>query len=202
MIYIKIREKVFKFQEDENGVKEIIKLFPMVKYIGLAAHSIGDCIHGIVEYLNSSHMECFLAPDQASMDEKVPEVASIAIFNNDRLLIGKRNDNGKYTLPGGHLNENESPINGAYRELHEETGIIISELKYLGTKEIECEDGKWRKIHAFSGLYGGKSAGSSNDPDMEVGKWIWVDVSKGLPGFIKNNLHSKKNVVFKFLGLQ
>jgi ADP-ribose pyrophosphatase YjhB (NUDIX family)/GNAT superfamily N-acetyltransferase len=132
---------------------------------------------------------------------QIPEVASVAIVNGDRILMGRRSDNQKFTLPGGHLNPDETPENGARRELFEEAGIKPNNLKYLGSERIACEDGITRLIHSFVAV-GPHRTDSGRDPDKEVKTWQWVDCSKGLPQNIASNLHSKKNVTLKFLGLQ
>ena len=51
-----------------------------------------------------------------------------AVFDeNDRILCVKINyDSGYWTLPGGHLENNESPYDGAKREVLEETGYIVN----------------------------------------------------------------------------
>jgi 8-oxo-dGTP diphosphatase len=50
-----------------------------------------------------------------------------AITNDkDEILSVKTNYGSKnWTLPGGHLENNESPIHGAIREVFEETGITV-----------------------------------------------------------------------------
>ena len=46
----------------------------------------------------------------------------------------KKNDanGGKYIGIGGHLEENESPMDCAIREVREETGLILNSLEYRG----------------------------------------------------------------------
>jgi 8-oxo-dGTP pyrophosphatase MutT (NUDIX family) len=50
-----------------------------------------------------------------------------------QILLAKRSDNSfagnKWCIPGGHLNENELPIEGGIRELKEETNVDVSSLK-------------------------------------------------------------------------
>jgi len=45
------------------------------------------------------------------------------------MLMGKRRDSGKWTLPAGHLEHGEDPRDGVLRELHEETGMRALKLK-------------------------------------------------------------------------
>lgn len=133
-----------------------------------------------------------------SQREKDPiEIASVAIFNSDGdLLFGKRADNGKWTLPGGHLEPGESPEGGARREAKEEAGLEVPNLERLG----EGRAGAYL-IHAYKATVDGKPD-SSGDPDEECEEWRWVKTKSGLPAEIADNLHSPKNVTLRLLGLQ
>ena len=54
------------------------------------------------------------------------EVSIIAVQPSDdenKLLMGVRTESGKWTLPGGHLEDHETPKQAAVRELKEETNI-------------------------------------------------------------------------------
>ena len=53
----------------------------------------------------------------------------IATYNNKILMLQKKN--GQFELPGGHIQKGESPIDGAKRELFEETGIDIKVIKQI-----------------------------------------------------------------------
>ena len=54
----------------------------------------------------------------------------VILFNKDhQVLLEERADDGYFDFPGGGLDENESPIDGAKRELFEETGLIADELR-------------------------------------------------------------------------
>lgn len=51
------------------------------------------------------------------------------IFDKDgKVLIEQRSDNGKYCIPGGSIDLNETVIDGVKREVYEETGLEISDL--------------------------------------------------------------------------
>lgn len=50
------------------------------------------------------------------------KVAKIFIYNNNRILLLQK-ENGNWHLPGGHLKNNETPMEGLIREVREETGI-------------------------------------------------------------------------------
>ena len=58
----------------------------------------------------------------------MPKVGVFAgiVDNMNRILLVKINYGSRnWTLPGGHLENNESPIEGVKREVFEETGYII-----------------------------------------------------------------------------
>lgn len=125
------------------------------------------------------------------------EIASVAIYSTDgHLLFLKRNDNEKWTLPGGHLENGESPEGGARREAKEEAGIDLPDLTRLG----EGMAGAYL-IHAYRGETTAMPD-HTQDPDAECSESRWVDVKEGLPPEIADNLHSPKNITLRLLGLQ
>lgn len=133
------------------------------------------------------------------------EVATIAVVNGSHLLMGRRNDNGKWTNPGGHLDDGETPLDGAIRELAEETGIEVSpeDMEFLGSEDIITPTGKQYTIHTFRYISGTPELiDVTGDPDAETNHWSWVDISNNcLPLEVRDNLHSPKNVLFNKLGL-
>ena len=142
---------------------------------------------------------------KAAKDD-VSEVASIAVMNCDSLLMGKRRDNGRFTLPGGHLDKGEEKAEAAVRELFEETGIKVDQkdLKYLGSKDVTTYTGKKKKIHCFVYKYDGERPTTKHDPDKEVEKWEWVDCKDGVPHKVADNMHTPfdKNCLFQFLNIK
>lgn len=128
------------------------------------------------------------------------DVASVAVKNGDKLLMGTRRDNGRWTLPGGHLEAGEDPKEGAKRELFEEAGIEAKKIKHIVSKDVTTFTGKKLKVHGFVVEHDGKTS-TKNDPDKEVDKWHWIDTKK-FPKHILENLHSPKNVVLEKLGIQ
>lgn len=134
-------------------------------------------------------------------------VASVAVKNGKYLLMGKRRDSGKWTMPGGHVNPEETMLEGAHRELKEETGIEGPKgymLNVTHKHEKVGKDGKPLHVQGFQVdmQYRPKTT-IKQDPDGEVQRWQWVDTSKGLPDHIAKNLHVplEENVVLSALGI-
>lgn len=133
-------------------------------------------------------------------------VASIAVVGSrDALLFLRRNDNEKWTLPGGSIEEGEEPLAGAVRELFEETGLDVddSDLEYLGCGIV---DGKY-KVYSYK--YKNARISSSdihfdNDPDEEASDHCWFDedsdsdYASGIP----ENVHvpNDRNVTLILMG--
>jgi len=126
-------------------------------------------------------------------------ISSIAVMNGDKILMGRRRDSDKWTLPGGHAEENETPEETGLRELEEETGIKADKLKSLGSEEVQNPNSPKLNIHCFK-YETGEGTSMRDDPDTEVKKWVWI--STPINKEILNNLHAKKNVTLKLLGLQ
>jgi 8-oxo-dGTP pyrophosphatase MutT (NUDIX family)/ubiquinone/menaquinone biosynthesis C-methylase UbiE len=63
-----------------------------------------------------------------------PQVgANVAIFNDaGQLLLTRRQDNGLWCLPGGHMDLEETPDQTAVREAMEETGLTVQLERLVG----------------------------------------------------------------------
>jgi len=131
------------------------------------------------------------------------EVASIAVMRDGCLLMGRRKDSNRWTLPGGHADHGEDKHDAAARELWEEAGIKARrrDLKHLASKHVTTFTGKQKCVHAFLYEHRGEEPHTKNDPDNECYEWKFIDVRDGLPQDIKENLHSPNNLVLEELGL-
>lgn len=116
---------------------------------------------------------------------------ALIVNKNDDILFGRRQDNGRYTIPGGHLKENESPFDGMKRELKEETGLDALDLKLvkIGQKGV-------RQLHLFIvRVDPDQKADPSGDPDQECDFWEYLN-----PNDAVHNLHVKieDNIVLHY----
>lgn len=69
--------------------------------------------------------------------------AGVLVFNKrGELLILKPSYKDYWTIPGGAVEENESPRQAAYREAKEEIGIDFVELKFLCVDYTAAQDDK------------------------------------------------------------
>lgn len=109
----------------------------------------------------------------------------------DDLLMGKRNDNGKWTTPGGHLDKGECPYEGAIRELKEETGLDSKDIKLVKV----CKN-KDILVYVFEMTVDSEQkVDVSGDPDKECNDWEYKD-----PCDVAEELHVplEVNAVLKY----
>ena len=136
---------------------------------------------------------------KSQREKDLVRVASVAPLRDGKLLFGKRNDNGKWTLPGGHLNPGEKPVKGALRELLEETGLKPVEVRYLGSARVP---GKNMTVYSYEAdIDHSKEPSGDNDPDGECSEFRWVKRDT-VPDEIMDHLHSPRNVTLQLMGCQ
>lgn len=115
--------------------------------------------------------------------------ADVLIFNNGKVLLvkhGKKAGNlpGMYSPPGGRIEEGETPIQAAKRELKEETGLMVDEndLEELPLQiphaDIKRSDGTIRRYSVIVFLCR-NYRGTITSNDETTPEWVAVsDLSK------------------------
>ena len=105
---------------------------------------------------------------------------ALIVDQNDCILMGKRNDSGKWTLPAGHLKVSEDPYEGAIRELKEETGLDALDAKIAKVCKV---DGKMFYLFCIK-IDPTQAIDSSGDPDKECDSWHYMDPNEVKDGMI------------------
>ena len=62
----------------------------------------------------------------------LPGVAGIVRDDDGRVLFIRRADDGRWGLPAGGIEPNESPARAIAREVHEETGLVVRPSRVAG----------------------------------------------------------------------
>jgi len=106
--------------------------------------------------------------------------ANVAIFNDAGLvLLTRRQDNGLWCLPGGHVDMGERIDQTAIREAHEETGLRIELQRLIGLYSSYYPPGTFGKDSPARGilvaLFRAKVAGGVLTPNAEVTEFGWFD---------------------------
>lgn len=116
----------------------------------------------------------------ATKDTLWPQVGvGVMIFKGQKVLLGKRRGShgeGEYAFPGGHLEFRESFENCAVRETREETGIEITDVKFLFAANILRYRGKhYVHIGMIAQWKGGEP--KVLEPNKSE-SWGWYSLSK------------------------
>lgn len=96
------------------------------------------------------------------------------IYKGDSFLLQDRikQDWKGVTLPGGHIEKGESIIDAVIREMKEETGLTIYELKLCGIKQFPTESGRYIVFLFRTDQFRGEICSS------EEGEMQWVAKSE------------------------
>jgi 8-oxo-dGTP diphosphatase len=115
---------------------------------------------------------------------KLRHVVVHAIVEKDGMLLLEKRagdilETGKWALPGGFLDRDETAAGGVLRELHEETGWegeIISLFRINTNPNRPYED---RQNVAFEFMI--KATDKTGTPDHETSKVEWIPIDKLIP---------------------
>ena len=102
--------------------------------------------------------------------ERVELAVLCLIKDGSRVLLQNRvkKDWQGYTLPGGHVDKNESFIDAVIREMQEETGLTIENPKLVGIKQFPIDGGRYIVLLFEATEFTGEVV-SSEEGEME---WI------------------------------
>ena len=107
-------------------------------------------------------------------DKKIRKAVRTYLIEDDKIVVikYKKHDNGYYDIPGGKIEENESPPKASIREFKEETGIDILKQHYIGNNIIEFPDRIFDFDIYIVDEYKGKPL------DFDENDSMWVDLNK------------------------
>lgn len=110
--------------------------------------------------------------------------AGILIFNeNDKLLILKPSYKDHWSIPGGVIDENESPRSACVREIKEEIGLDINDLKLIGVDYTspETEKGDSLQFIFFGGVLEPEQIAKIRLAPDEISEYQFLSLEKALP---------------------
>jgi ADP-ribose pyrophosphatase YjhB (NUDIX family) len=121
---------------------------------------------------------------EAPKPNSIHPAAAVALFDLDgKILLLRRKDNDKWTMPGGTLDFGESLTDCAVREVREETGLQIRITGLIGTYTdphilIEYSDGEVRQ--EFTLVYAAEIESGVLKIDEESKEAVWAPLSSAV----------------------
>lgn len=112
----------------------------------------------------------------------IKPAAAVAIINDkEEILLLKRADSSKWTMPGGTLEFGESLVDCAIREVREESGLDVKVTEVIGTYtdpniKVEYSDGEVRQ--EFTIVFSGAVIGGNIVIDEESTDYKWVPLKQ------------------------
>lgn len=131
-------------------------------------------------------------------------IVAVGLVSGTKILTGQRRDNGKWTNPGGHMDEGETLVEAAIREVKEESGITLerSDLTLVSAERVPVgRGGKPFSVFCFVANVPKERASSKDDPDKEVSTWKWVELSLETPELRPAARHAQHDSVLCYLGI-
>lgn len=115
---------------------------------------------------------------QVNGTEQYPKVGiGVMIIKNGKVLLGKRRGShgeGEYAWPGGHLEYMESIVECARREVREETGMEIDNIRFQCLKNLKSYA---PKHYIDIGMVADWKSGEPQVLEPErVESWAWYEM--------------------------
>ncbi|MBC8581433.1 NUDIX hydrolase [Zhenhengia yiwuensis] len=133
--------------------------------------------------------------------------AGIILYQNGKILLQKRGDNGKWALHGGAMEMGETTEETAVREAREEIGITPVELDFYGVfsgKQMYHIYPDGNEVYIISTVYFcDEYSGELKVDENEVLEVKWFDIDKlpeniaPIDSFILENIHEYIEAKYK-----
>jgi len=108
------------------------------------------------------------------MDKIIRKAVRCYLIKDNEVLAIKYKEGqpkaGYYDIPGGKIEEGETPEQAAIREMIEETSITVQDLKYKGLMTIEYPNRKF----ILDVFYTDTFEGDVNDAEENLAEWISI----------------------------
>ena len=110
-----------------------------------------------------------------------PTVGALILNKEGKMFLMKSHKwNNRYVIPGGHVELGESTEQAVKREVKEETGLDIYDIKFLGFQEFIFDKAFWKKRHFIFIDFACKTDSTDVKLNKEAQEHVWVKPEKAL----------------------
>ncbi len=110
-----------------------------------------------------------------------PTVGALIFDPAGRLfLMASHKWNGKYVVPGGHVELGETLEAALHREVAEETGLVIRNVKFIAIQEFIYDPAFWRPRHFIFFDFACRTETTDVRLNDEAQAYVWVTVDEAL----------------------
>src|SRR4051812_10462942 len=114
--------------------------------------------------------------------KRVPCVGAVVVDDAGRLLLiqrGRPPAVGRWSLPGGRVDDGETVVDAVRREVREETGLDVQVGALVGRVELPGVEGAVYEVHDHAAVVvGGELRPGDDAADV---RWVDVDELAALP---------------------
>ena len=109
------------------------------------------------------------------MEKPVRKAVRCYLIKDKKVVVTKYKEGNKkegyYDIPGGKIEEEETPEKTAIREMKEETGLKVGNLKYKGNMKIEYPN----RIFYFDVFTTNENEGKPQEFEENTSEWIEIN---------------------------
>ena len=109
------------------------------------------------------------------MEKQIRKAVRCYLIKDEKVVVTKYKEGNKkfgyYDIPGGKIEEGETPEQTAIREMKEETGLKVGNLKYKGNMIIEYPN----RIFDFDVFITNESEGEPQEFEENTSEWIEIN---------------------------
>ncbi len=116
-------------------------------------------------------------------EQQYPEPACGALIFNPAgkiFLMKSHKWRDKYVMPGGHVELGEKIEDSLKREIKEETGLDIYDVRFICFSEFIFDDVFWKKKHFIFFDFSCRTRSVNVKLDSEGQEYVWVTIEEAL----------------------